>query len=235
MRTAARAKGQSLDVRILGNVGANANNVRLRSFRRPADRQLAYLLRRRDIAIQQCRRQIGDCDIVEAVARLIRWKQRTCIHLQGKQVADGILIFRTIQPAKRLRPPGSLGGDWRCRQATILETRLLRRSCVHPVATKVCGGISRAENLRITFSQVSACWPIGTSRISSSTKPPVRIDWSWQLRQFDSTNRFSRSSVAEFADAGTTVSAAAQIGQAELSTSSNTAIRLRNTWRGSLT
>ena len=56
---AARPQGQPVDVSFLRQVRPDAEGVAVGERRRPADRQPADLLRRRDVAVQQRRRQVA--------------------------------------------------------------------------------------------------------------------------------------------------------------------------------
>jgi hypothetical protein len=40
------------------------------------------------------------------VTRLVVWQQRGRIDFEREQIADGVLILRAVQPAKRVRAPG---------------------------------------------------------------------------------------------------------------------------------
>ena len=73
---------------------------------RRADRQPADLLRGGDVAIQKRRRKIADRHIVKAMTRIVLRQQRRRIDVQRQQIANGILVFRPIEPPKRFGPAG---------------------------------------------------------------------------------------------------------------------------------
>ena len=50
------------------------------------------------------------------------------------------------------------------------------------------GGIARARNFRLTFSQTSARVPTRSTSIVSSTRPAVRSRALWHLTQYSSKN-----------------------------------------------
>ena len=109
--SAARAERELLEVLLLGEVGRKGDGV---AARRPAgtpDRQPADLLRRREVALQQGRREISDRHVVEAVAGLVARQQRGDIDVERQQVADGVLVFGAVEPAERVGAAGiGVGG-----------------------------------------------------------------------------------------------------------------------------
>ena len=104
-RAAASAQGESRDVLLLREVRSNANGVAARTARR-ANRQSADLLRRGDVPVQQCWREICHSYIVKAITGLFLWQQCSSINLQREKIPDGVLIFRSVQAPKRFRSPG---------------------------------------------------------------------------------------------------------------------------------
>ena len=68
-RAAARAERQAVDVVLLGQVRRQHDDVAGRRWRGAADRQPADFLRRRQVSLQQRRRQFADAHVVEAMAR----------------------------------------------------------------------------------------------------------------------------------------------------------------------
>ena len=63
-----------------------------------ADREPADLLRRRDVAVEQRRREVADRHVVEAVAGLVGRQQRRDVDVERQQVADGVLVLGSRQP-----------------------------------------------------------------------------------------------------------------------------------------
>ena len=77
-----------------------------RLHRRIADCQPGDLARRRQIAVQQRRRKRKDVAVVvEPVARIVHRQQRAGVHIQLEDVADGVAVFRAVQPVD-CRMPG---------------------------------------------------------------------------------------------------------------------------------
>ena len=111
-RPAARPERQPVDVILLREIRPDADRVAAGRSARPAHRQPADLLRRRDVAIQQRRREIAHRHVVEAVARLVGRQQRRRVDIQRQQVADGVLVFGPVEPTERVGPAGigPLGG-----------------------------------------------------------------------------------------------------------------------------
>ena len=67
-----------------------------------ADGQPADLLCRRQVSLQQGRREIADRHVVETVARLIARQQRGDVDVEREQVANRILVFGAIEAAERI-------------------------------------------------------------------------------------------------------------------------------------
>ena len=104
-RAAARADGQPFDVLFLREVGRRPDRVAVGRHARPSDGHAADLLGRRDVAIEQCRREIADRHVVEAVARFVGRQQRRDVDVERQQIADRVLVLRAGQAPQRGGPP----------------------------------------------------------------------------------------------------------------------------------
>ena len=98
---------------LLRQVGPDQDDTGSRGTHRTADSQAADLLGCRDVSLQQCRRNPSDADIVEAVARVVLWKQRRNIDIKREQVADGIPVFGPVEALQPVRASG-IGLGFRC-------------------------------------------------------------------------------------------------------------------------
>ncbi len=103
--------GQAIDVLLLREVRCHAKRLAARHATRPADREPADLLRGRHVALEQRRRQLADRDVVEPVARFVGRQERGNVHVEREQVADGVAVLGTREPADRrgaarIRPHG---------------------------------------------------------------------------------------------------------------------------------
>ena len=139
--SAQRAERHPVEVLILRHVAAHVIGVAQRAGFRVADRQLADLLRRGQIALLQRRRDVQRIgDVVEAVGGIIGRQQGCDVHVQRQEIADRVRILRAIQPAKQRR-----ARDWderpmrdRVRFRSTSRTRLwcAHRAVAHrPVAS----------------------------------------------------------------------------------------------------
>ena len=116
---AARADRKTVDVFFLRELRGNSDGLAAGRAARASDRDAADLLRGGDVAVQQCRREIADRHVVEAVAGFIGRQQRRGIDLDREEIADGVLVFGARQPAKR----GGAAGIW-MRRGGAIERRL---------------------------------------------------------------------------------------------------------------
>ena len=167
--------------------GRNPDRVAAGRAARAADRQAADLLRRRDVAVEQRRRQIADRHVVEAVAGLVGRQQRRDVDVEREQIADGVLVFGSGQPPDR----GGAAGI-RMRRGRAIERRLerrdhARRTSRRPAAALPTGGICRARSFRTTFSQTSGCRATSCAAIASSASSAFLWSSSWHDRQYSST------------------------------------------------
>ena len=120
---AARPDRHARQMPLLREVGSRTHGRTVRPETRPPHRQPADLLGRRDVALEQRRRQIADRDVVEPEAGRIAGKQHRHVDLQVQQVTDGVVILGAVESpegvgAARVRPRGRLaierpfeGGD----------------------------------------------------------------------------------------------------------------------------
>ena len=124
-----------------------------------ADRQAADLLRRRQIALEQRRRDLQHVgDVVEAVARIVGRQQRRDVDVgdvERQQVAHGVLVFGAVQPVERPVPPG-----FGCSRARAIERASRARSRQRRTSRASgrgapAGGIDPVRSFLTTFSQVS--------------------------------------------------------------------------------
>src|SRR5206468_10731492 len=83
-RSAARADRKPVDVLLLCEVRRNPDCIAARRTAWTPDRQPADFLRRRYIAVQQCRGEISDGHIVKAVTGLVARQQRGDIKVDRK-------------------------------------------------------------------------------------------------------------------------------------------------------
>src|SRR5262249_39908334 len=97
---AARPQGQPLDMPFLGLVRRGPEGVAVGGLRRPPEGQPADLLRRRDVAVQEGRREVAQGGAVEAVIGLVGRQQRRGVHVQRQEVPDGVLVFGAVQPSQ---------------------------------------------------------------------------------------------------------------------------------------
>ena len=126
--TSPRPQWHPRQMLFLRQIGPKPNRVTLQRTLRAPHRQPANPLRRRNIPVQQGRRQIPDVDIVKPKPTLISGQHRGSINIQCQQIPNGILIFGPIQPPKRLRPP------WI--HARRIQRSLKRRQQCHPFASR---------------------------------------------------------------------------------------------------
>ena len=68
---------------------------------RPTARRLIFS-RRRDVAVQQRRREIADRHVVEAVARFVGGSSDGDVDVERQQIANGVLVFGAGQAAERV-------------------------------------------------------------------------------------------------------------------------------------
>ena len=93
------------------------------------DRRAADFFRRRDVAVEQRRREIADSHIVEAVAGFVSGQKRADIDAQRQEVANSVLVFGSGQSPDR-RGPARIrvrrGGAVECR-FEIADRRVVGR------------------------------------------------------------------------------------------------------------
>ena len=102
-RAAASADGQAFEVLLLREIGRDSDGVAAGRTAGPPDCHAADILRGRDITVQQRGGEIADRHIVEAVARLVSWKERGNIDVEREEIANRILVFGSSQPTDRRR------------------------------------------------------------------------------------------------------------------------------------
>ena len=96
-----RPDRQSWQLVFLRQVGWQQKHVVLQRGLRASDGQAADLVGGRDIPVQECRRQVADIDVVEAVAALIRGQERGGVDVERQQISDRVLILGSIQAPQR--------------------------------------------------------------------------------------------------------------------------------------
>ena len=104
-RAAARAERQPVHVLLLRPIRRHHHGRRPRKAHRTPHGQPADLLRRRDVALQQGRRQARQAHVVEAVVRIVFRQQRRHIDVQPQQIPDRVLVLGPIQPLQPVGPP----------------------------------------------------------------------------------------------------------------------------------
>ena len=111
-RPAARPDRQPVDVFLLGEVRPDADRFAAGRSAGVPDRQAADLLRRGDVSVQERRREVAHRHVVEPVAGLVGRQQGRGIDIQRQEVADGVLVFRPVEPTEGVGPAwiGSFGG-----------------------------------------------------------------------------------------------------------------------------
>ena len=105
-RSAARADRQTIHALFLSDIRWHADRVPSGRPSHAPNRELADVLRRRDVAVQQRRREFTDSHIVEPVAGLIHRQPRRRVDVERQQIANRVLILCPIQPPQRRGPSG---------------------------------------------------------------------------------------------------------------------------------
>src|SRR5882762_4712009 len=100
-----RADRQALNVLLLGEIWSDADRVTARTAWR-ANGQSADLLRRRDITVEQCRREISYGYVVKPMTDVILGQQRAGIDIQRQKIPNCVLILCSVEPPERLSPAG---------------------------------------------------------------------------------------------------------------------------------
>src|SRR5690349_18526061 len=103
-RAAARADRQPFDVFFLREIDGSPDRVAIGRYARASHGDAADLLGRRDVAIEQRRREIADRHVVEAVARFVGGQERRDVHVERQQIVDGVLVLGARHAAQRRRP-----------------------------------------------------------------------------------------------------------------------------------
>ena len=104
-RAANRPKGHAVEMLILRDVAAHVIRLTEHAHLGIAERQLADLFGRRKIAFLQRRRHVQSIgDVVEAVGGIVRGQKGRDIDVHRQKIADGVAVFRAIQPAKQWPP-----------------------------------------------------------------------------------------------------------------------------------
>ena len=151
--------------------------------RRRADREPADLVRGREIALEQRRRQLQHAgDVVEAVARVVGRQELATRRRRGRAGREPRCGTRR----------GSGGGTARCGRdsgaaaAAAVELALEpgRRARARSAGSgrgSPAGGIMPARSLRTTFSHSCACAATSASGSDFRLRSAVRSTSSWQL------------------------------------------------------
>ena len=128
-RTAASADGEALEMGLLSKVRRHPDGLAAGRTAGTTDRRAADLFRRRDVAVEQRRREIADSHIVEAVAGFVSGQKRADIDAQRQEVANSVLVFGSGQSPDR-RGPARIrvrrGGAVECR-FEIADRRVVGR------------------------------------------------------------------------------------------------------------
>ena len=102
-RTASGPDRQAVDVLFLRDVGGHADRFAAGRFTRATDGHPADLFRRRDVTIQECRREIADGHVVESIAGFIGRQERRHVDVQCEQIPDRVLVLGSRQTAEGRR------------------------------------------------------------------------------------------------------------------------------------
>ena len=100
---AASADRQPRHVLFLGRVRGHPDHGALDRLLTRPDSQPANLARGRNVAVEQCGRQVAHGHVVEAVAALVRGQERRRVDIESQQVADGVLVLGAVEAPERLR------------------------------------------------------------------------------------------------------------------------------------
>ena len=146
---------QAFEMLRLRLIAARRVRFRRRRRRRIAERERADAIRRREIALEQCRRDDEQvADVVEAERGVVGRQQRCDVDVEIEQIANRVRVLGAIQAPQRRRGRDSRRPSRRARsRATRRTTRRSRRRA----AASSCGGIVRVLSLRTTRSRISAC------------------------------------------------------------------------------
>ena len=128
------ADRQPFDVRVLRRILANAEGLSRGLGFRIADRQRRDLVRRRQIALEQDRRDAERVrDVVEAVRRVVGRQHRRRVDLEREQIADGVGVLDAIQAVNQSRAPDSASRARRDRARVVRwATSAVRRRLIRP-------------------------------------------------------------------------------------------------------
>ena len=101
---AASAEGQTVDVRLLGQIPGGPVRHAIQSDRGIADRQPADLRGGRRVSLDERRRDAEYVrNVVEAGSRVVGRQQGGGVDFERQQIADDVRILRPIQPVERRR------------------------------------------------------------------------------------------------------------------------------------
>ena len=103
-RAATSSERQPFEVILLREIRGQHDDVTRRRRERAADRGPAHFLRRREIPLEQRRRQLAVAHVVEPVTRIVFGQQRRHVNVERKDVADGVLILDAAQTPEGVGP-----------------------------------------------------------------------------------------------------------------------------------
>ena len=134
-RAAARAERHPFEPVVLRQVGRDLVGIGLTADRRIADRLLADLARRLQIALEQRRRDTEDvADVVEAVARVVWRQQCRDVDVEPEQIANRVVVLGAVEAMERRAATG-IG----------LGVRRLVELVLEPAGETVVGDARRGE------------------------------------------------------------------------------------------
>ena len=182
-RAAARAERQAGQAPLLRAVVGHAEPIDVHELRRRADREPADLVGRREVALEQRRRQLQHAgDVVEAVARLVGRQQLGDLDVEVEQVADRVAVLGAVQAVERLGAARVRVGGGRGVELALEPAASASRASVAGRGSPT-GGIMPARSLRTTASHSAGCAATSPSGSDFRLKSAVRSMSSWQLVQ----------------------------------------------------
>ena len=169
---------------ILRLVLPHAEHLADRRRLRIAERQRADPLGRRQVALEQHRRDAQHVGVVvEPAARIVGRQHRRDVDVEREQIAHGVRVLGAIQ-AMGQRTAGIRIARARRRSSVARARRRAPSRGRRQAAAAPAGGIMPARTFRMTFSQTSACAATFDRSGASSASSPVFSRWLWQVTQY---------------------------------------------------